>query len=124
MPSSAGQMVTTWVAGDTTFSPESPEYHDSFWQGIADGVGDQNSPPIRLSSPGLARAMRPRHRDALPCPAAVRILASGQVLDRRKDCLVRSPEADSRQQWRVASAEIPAAAHGRGDHRDTRGHPR
>src|SRR5690349_13444490 len=114
-PLFAAHMVTTGVAGDTTFSPESPEFHDSFWQGIADGVGDQKFRRSRLSSPGLACAIRPRHRDALPCPAAVRTLAFGQVLDRRKDCLVRAPEAESRQQWRVVSAEIPDPHHGRGD---------
>src|SRR5215813_13565386 len=101
-------MLTTWVAGDTTFSPESPEFHDSFWQGIADGAGDQNFRRSQLNSPGLACAMRPRHRDALPCPAAVRTLASRQVLGRGKDCLVRSAEAESRQEWQVASAEVPA----------------
>jgi hypothetical protein len=42
MSSFAAGMATTGVPGDTTFSPESSKFHDSFWQGIADGVGDQN----------------------------------------------------------------------------------
>jgi hypothetical protein len=37
-------MATTWVAGDTAFSPESGKFHDAFWQGIADGIGDQIFP--------------------------------------------------------------------------------
>src|SRR5215475_11156285 len=104
-------MATTGVASDTTFSPESTEFHGAFWQGSADGVGDQS---FRRSGhgPGLARATGPRHRDTLPCPAAVRTLASRQVLDRRKDCLVRAPEAESRQEWHVAPARLPAAGHG------------
>src|SRR5262249_22302234 len=81
MSSLAAGMATTGVASDTTFSPESTESRGAFWQGSADGVGDQN---FRRSghSPGLARATGPRHRDTLPCPAAVRTLASRQVLDR------------------------------------------
>jgi hypothetical protein len=37
-----GLFGVTGVAGDTAFSPESGKFHDSFWQGIADGVGDQD----------------------------------------------------------------------------------
>jgi hypothetical protein len=66
MLSIAASLAISGVAGDTAFSPESPEFHDTFWQGIADGAGDQNFRRSRLSSQGLARAVRPRHRDALP----------------------------------------------------------
>jgi hypothetical protein len=41
-PSIAAYLATTGVAGDTAFSPESGKFPYTFWQGIADGVGDQN----------------------------------------------------------------------------------
>jgi hypothetical protein len=66
MLSIAAYLAATGVAGGTTFSPESGKFPYAFWQGIADGVGDQYFRRSRLSSPGLARATRPRHRDALP----------------------------------------------------------
>jgi hypothetical protein len=91
-------MVTTGVAGATTFSPESPEFHDPFWQGIADGVGDQNFRRSRLSSPGLACAISPAIVMRCPAPQAVRTLASGQVLTDGRDLLIRAPEAEPRRE--------------------------
>src|SRR6266480_1914928 len=68
MLSIAAYLVTTGVAGDTTFSPESGKFPYAFWQGIADGVGDQNFRRSRLSSQGLARVMRPAIATRCPDP--------------------------------------------------------
>jgi hypothetical protein len=51
MPSIAAYPATTGVAGDTAFSPESGKFPYAFWQGIGDGVGDQNFPPILADQP-------------------------------------------------------------------------
>ena len=59
---------------------------------------EMSAGPGRLSNRGWPERSAPPSFDALPCPAAVRTPgALPGVHGRRKDCLVRTPEAEPRQ---------------------------